>query len=305
MEINCTEEDILNYENENMKRLKIKDLGEASGGISAKSMLMSGGIVSLVLLGAGFNSGTQSYAAVKRDDIISSTTEFKESLEGKKEDALTAGKTSTVDGKDDKSTYLVDAKSTTPKNNSNIEFEEKSDLEKEKESVAESTKPISELKYSDPVYVAEGLNLVDQLIMKETGEIDVLRFMNGNTGKITIKKENENRMYNYDEGKGSSNYMKMLFLSVDGTLGLSVTVNKSTSFVDSCKPDPEMYAGIINYWHNAVRANCVEPLDSSDQDWSEFSQSILNETSKTPSDNKEKKLTSDDILKGLKNAKKI
>lgn len=226
-------------------------------------------------------------------------------MEGKSEDALTAGQTSAVEGKVDESTNPMDATSTTSKNNSNIEFEEKSDLEKEKESVAESTKLISELKYSDPVYVAEGLNLVDPLIMKETGEIDGLRFMNGNTGKITIKKENENRMYNYDEGKGSSNYMKMLFPSVDGTLGLSVTVNKSTSFVDSCKPDPEMYAGIINYWHNAVRANCVEPLDSSDQDWSEFSQSILNETSKTPSDNKEKKLTSDDILKGLKNAKKI
>lgn len=70
MEINCTEEDILNYQNENTKRLKIKDLGDVNGGISAKSMLISGGIVSLVLLGAGFNSGTQSHAAVKRNDIV-------------------------------------------------------------------------------------------------------------------------------------------------------------------------------------------------------------------------------------------
>ena len=259
MQLNCTEDDILNYEKETMDKLSLDALGDVNGGISAKSLLMSGGIVSLVLLGAGFNSGTQSHAEVARTDVVSSTNELQKRLQPVTSAALTAG---TPGEGSDAAEENTDQTETPSRQDMDSSAGGSTALEKEKELAETSMRSMPEANYSDPEYVVEGLNLIDPLIMKETGEVEGLRFMDGNTEKIKFNDENGNRMYNYDEGKGSSSYMRMLFPSVQGTLTLSVTATQSTSFANNCQPTPEVYAGIINYWHNAVRVNGVKPLES-------------------------------------------
>lgn len=69
--LNITLEDVVNYEKE---KLEMDDLDNISGGISAKLLLTSGGIFSL-LLGAGFGAA-QTHADVPQDVVIKSANEL-------------------------------------------------------------------------------------------------------------------------------------------------------------------------------------------------------------------------------------
>ncbi len=55
--LNFSEEDLLNYEKETLKEISNEDLENVSGGVSVKSVLLAGGVLSMVLFsGAGLNA---------------------------------------------------------------------------------------------------------------------------------------------------------------------------------------------------------------------------------------------------------
>ena len=62
--INFTKEDLLNFEKENFKKISNENLNEVSGGISLKPALMSGGILTAIMLGASIGA-TQTSASEK------------------------------------------------------------------------------------------------------------------------------------------------------------------------------------------------------------------------------------------------
>ena len=59
-----TQEDLINYEKESLQHLTNEDLLNIAGGISPKSIILSGGLFSLALLGSGALSGTAAHATV-------------------------------------------------------------------------------------------------------------------------------------------------------------------------------------------------------------------------------------------------
>ncbi len=64
-----SEEDLVNYESEALKKLKAEDLYNVSGGASFKSILMGGGILSALFLSAGLTSGQIADAFIDLKDV--------------------------------------------------------------------------------------------------------------------------------------------------------------------------------------------------------------------------------------------
>ncbi len=75
-----TQEDLINYEKENIKHLVNEDLINISGGLSPKSLILSGSLFSLILLGSGAFSGTAAHAVLPKTviknsaDVMAKTT---------------------------------------------------------------------------------------------------------------------------------------------------------------------------------------------------------------------------------------
>ena len=67
-----TQEDLINYEKESLQHLTSEDLLNVAGGISPKSLILSGGLFSLVLLGSGALSGTTVHAAIPTNVVKNS-----------------------------------------------------------------------------------------------------------------------------------------------------------------------------------------------------------------------------------------
>ena len=71
-----TQEDLINYEKESLQHLTNEDLLNVAGGISPKSLILSGGLFSLVLLGSGALNGTAAHAAIPTDVVKSSVDNY-------------------------------------------------------------------------------------------------------------------------------------------------------------------------------------------------------------------------------------
>lgn len=72
-----SEEDLVDYESETLKKLKAEDLYNVSGGASFKTFLMSGGILSALFLGAGLTSGQIADAFIDLKDVKESGAAMK------------------------------------------------------------------------------------------------------------------------------------------------------------------------------------------------------------------------------------
>ena len=69
---NFTLNDLINYEKESLQRLTSEDLLNIAGGTSPKSLILSGGLFSLILLGSGTISGTTAHATLPTEVVKNS-----------------------------------------------------------------------------------------------------------------------------------------------------------------------------------------------------------------------------------------
>lgn len=124
------------------------------------------------------------------------------------------------------------------------------DLEEQRDMAVNAQKVAKRSTYADKKYVAEALNLIDPYIYHLTKVTQNFRFCDGSKEKIFLN--NLSWRYQDDEGKGSTNYMKLLFPSNAGVLSTETSANRKC-FSVTCKPTANLIADMECYFHNYAR----------------------------------------------------
>lgn len=75
--VDFSEEELLDFEEESLRELSKKDLSNVSGGISIKSSLLGGGILSMALLGGISLSANAAPLSVTQNENVSATQNVK------------------------------------------------------------------------------------------------------------------------------------------------------------------------------------------------------------------------------------
>ncbi len=257
--LNLELQDFLDYEEETMSNLNLKDIKDVRGGISAKPILKAGGIMSILFLGAGLGNSTRTDATVPLSAVTESTDKIT-----KDEDSKRQNKTHVDDIFDDFGIEISgdeisrdEAMETSKEKSTNQEDINEESFEQPIEEITETTDDIikESYKFKDKKYVIEALNLVDPCINNITGITENYRLYNGAIKNLEIKSKNANeqetRFYVKDQGDDSLEFMKKLFPSSSGKLN----VGGVGGFKNECNPDAKFLADVVCYFHNEVREN--------------------------------------------------
>ena len=135
------------------------------------------------------------------------------------------------------------------------------DLEEQRDLAVNSQEIATRSSYTDKKYAVEALNLIDPYIYHLTKVTQNFRFCDGSKEKISIN--NLEWRYQDDEGKGSANYMKLLFPSNAGELNTDTSA-KRECFSSTCHPTAELIADMECYFHNYVRNIAIKDKAQSD-----------------------------------------
>lgn len=301
--LNFTENDLVNYEKESMRNLDIEEIQNVSGGVSAKSVVLSSGLLMLTAIGTGVMTGRQADAAIPKDLIVETVQmpddradvgaqavvdqEGQEGIEERQEAALQEEGGGNEEagvppqgGMPQEGVEVAAVQGNQVDNGEELELVTTQDgREVNEEAVVPPQGGMPQanvqdiegiLQQSNNKYIMEALNLLDPYLLKISGTTERFRFLDGNTEEIQFGQTGGDGLpcwdYKKSAGEGSPNFMVSLFPSSGGILNSSGGNIHHHPFTEDCAPTPELVAKIAVYIHNYIRCEDQQIKNQAHQD---------------------------------------
>lgn len=287
---NFLDEDLFNYESETLKKLKAEDLYNVSGGISFKSALMSGGILSALFLGAGFTTLQTADAVLTPQQVKDSGAAMEKAVNEFQNDhrqpvyqtnspSISNSTQSTDDDDDDNdnvnSNENINNDIGIDNDNNDDVF---NDSDNSNNNQVETNLPAqtifdsinlllkimneSEIDESTLSEILEVFNFPNTYIDVLSGFHNDIRFFNGRLERMSLR--GSRRDWNKDEGRGIVNFLVSIAPSSPGIFNITGGSNEQNPLTKNCNPIPELLAkmcGCLFYYRSLDDEGKLEMME--------------------------------------------